>query len=413
MAQFSYRATTAEGQIIEGVIESDTEASVVTSLRGQGYIPIRIDRGAAVGGRGLAAWSAQLREAVVSWRSRVGTHDLMLFTRELAVLLKAGLPLDRCLQSLATLAESDALKAIVRQVLLDVQEGKSLSDALAVHDRAFPSLYVNMVRAGEAGGVLEMILERLADYLEQSQKIRDEVRSAMVYPLFLVGVGGLMVVVMLTYVLPKFAVLFNDLGGSLPSSTQFVMAMSAALRAYWWGMALAALALFVSFRRWGQSEGGRLTLDRFKLRMPIFGELLTKIQVARFARTLGTMLQSGVPLIRSLEIVKAVVGNVVIGSALTSVQHDVSEGKGLAAPLERTGVFPSMALQMVGVGEETGRLDEMLLVVSDHYDRDVANSIRSLMSLIGPVVLVTIAGVVGFIIMAVMSAIFSVNELIQ
>jgi len=413
MAQFSYRATTAEGQIIEGVIEADAETSVVNSLRGQGYIPIHINRGAVVGGRGVSAWPAQLREALAGWHARVGSHDLMLFTRELATLLKAGLPLDRCLQSLATLAEIDALKTIVRRVLLDVQEGKSLSDALAGHPRAFPPLYVNMVKAGEAGGVLEMILERLADYLEQSQAVRDEVRSAMVYPLFLVGVGGLMVVVMLTYVLPKFAVLFNDLGGQLPTSTQLVMSMSAALRAYWWGMALAVLVLFVAFRRWAATVGGRMTVDRFKLRMPVLGDLLTKIQVARFARTLGTMLKSGVPLIRSLEIVKAVVGNVVIGRALTSVQHDVSEGKGLAAPLERTGVFPSMALQMVGVGEETGRLDEMLLVVSDHYDRDVTNSIRSLMSLVGPVVLITIAAVVGFIIMAVMSAIFSVNELIE
>ncbi len=413
MAQFSYRASTADGQIVEGVIDADVESTVVASLRGQGYIPIQIDHGAKLARGGAGAWAAGLTESFERWRDRVSNRDLMLFTRELATLLNAGLPLDRCLQSLATLTEKESLKAIVRRVLVDVQEGKSLSDALAVHDYVFPALYVNMVRAGEAGGVLEMILERLADYLEQSQKVRDEVSSAMTYPIFLVVVGGLMMVGMLTYVLPKFAVLFNDLGGALPASTQFVMALSDIFRAYWWAMLLGSGVIFFGVRRWSNSQKGRATVDRFKLQMPILGDLFTKMQVATVARTLGTMLKSGVPLIKSLEIVKAVVANVVIGRALTEVQHDVSEGKGLASPLERTGVFPSMALQMVSVGEDTGRLDEMLLVVADHYDRDVSNIIKSLMSMIGPIVMIFIAGLVGFIIMAVMSAIFSVNELIE
>jgi general secretion pathway protein F len=405
---YSYRATTAEGRIIEGTMDADGESAVVASLRSQGYIPLFVGAGKA--GKKRRAVSLRLPD-LTAWRHRVKGRDLMIFTRELATLLHAGMPLDRSLQSLAGLTENEQLKQVLANVLSQVQQGKSLSRALSEHPRVFPPLYINMVRAGEAGGIMESVLERLADYLENSEKARDEIRSAMTYPLILAFVGGASIVVLLTFVLPKFATVFNDLGATMPTSTRFVMAVSHGLQAYWWVGVLLIVTAFFGFRRYTSTSGGRVRVDRLKLTVPLFGELIRKVQVARFARTLGTMLKGGVPLIQSLEIVRAIVNNTVIVQALAAVQRDVSEGKGLAQPLERTGVFPALSLQMVAVGEETGRLDDMLIVVSDHYDRDVTNTVARLMSMLEPAMLLIMGLVTGFIVIAMLSAVFSVNEM--
>jgi type II secretion system protein F len=406
---YSYRATTAEGRVVEGVMEADAEATVVTSLRSQGYIPLYVGtKGKAAGRRRIPL--PRLPDPS-TWRGRVKGRDLMVFTRELATLLRAGMPLDRSLQSLAGLTENERLKTVVANVLMQVQEGKSLSKALAEHARVFPPLYVNMIRAGEVGGVMESVLERLADYLESSEKARDEIRSAMTYPLILAFVGSASIVILLVYVLPKFATVFNDMGATMPTSTRVVMALSSGLQSYWWVAALVIVGTVVGFRRYTATEAGRLSFDRFKLNVPLFGDLIRKVQVARFARTLGTMLKGGVPLIQSLEIVRAIVNNSVIMRALVAVQKDVSEGKGLAQPLERTGVFPALSLQMVAVGEETGRLDDMLIIVSDHYDRDVTNAVARLMSMLEPAMLLLMGLVTGFIVIAMLSAVFSVNDM--
>jgi len=409
MTPYSYRATTAEGRVVEGVMEADGEAAVVSSLRSQGYIPLYVGtRGVTTGRR--RAVSLRMPD-LAGWRNRVRGRDLMVFTRELATLLRAGMPLDRSLQSLSMLAENEQLRAVVGNVLGQVQEGKSLSRALAEYPRVFPPLYVNMVRAGEAGGVLESVLERLADYLESSEKAREEIRSAMAYPLILAAVGGLAVTVLLTYVLPKFTVVFADVGVALPTSTRMVMAVSDALQSYWWAAIAFVVAAWIGFKRYTGNPAGRFKYDRLKLTLPLFGELIRKVQVARFARTLGTMLKSGVPLIQSLEIVRAIIDNSVIVSALESVEKDVSEGKGLAQPLERTGVFPPLSLQMVAVGEETGRLDDMLVIVSDHYDRDVTHTVARLMDMLEPAMLVLMAMVAGFIVISMISAVFAVNQM--
>jgi len=406
---YSYRATNAEGRIIEGTMEADAESAVVASLRSQGYIPLFVGTNGK-GGRQRPAISLRLPD-ISSWRGRIKSRDLMIFTRELATLLAAGMPLDRSLQSLASLTENERLKEVVGNVLLQVQQGKSLSRALAEHSRVFPSIYVNMVRAGEAGGIMESVLERLADYLENSEKARDEIRSAMTYPLILAFVGSTSIIILLTYVLPKFALVFNDLGATMPTSTRMVMGLSQGLQTYWWVAVLLGTAAVFGFRRFTSTPGGRFKVDRFKLTVPLFGELIRKVQVARFARTLGTMLKGGVPLLQSLEIVRAIVNNTVIVQALLAVQKDVSEGKGLAQPLERTGVFPALSLQMVAVGEETGRLDDMLIVVSDHYDRDVTNTVARLMSMLEPAMLLLMGLVTGFIVIAMLSAVFSINEM--
>jgi general secretion pathway protein F len=335
----------------------------------------------------------------------------MMFTRELATLLRAGMPLDRSLQSLATLSSNQTLKESVGRVLAQVQAGKSISEALGEHRAVFPPLYVNMVRAGEVGGVLETVLERLAEYLESSEKAREEVKSAMTYPLMLVLTGGISILILLTYVLPKFTTVFADLGAAMPPSTRMIMAVSDLLRAYWWVAVLLVVGLWYGFKRYTNTPAGRLRYDKLKLQLPLFGDVTTKVQVSSFARTLGTMLKSGVPLLQSLDIVRAIVSNRVVAGALEAVSKDVSEGKGLAGPLERTGVFPQMALQMVTVGEETGRLDDMLIVVAEHYDRDVGNAIARLMSMLGPLLLVVMGIATAFIVIAMLTAVFSVNEM--
>jgi general secretion pathway protein F len=389
-------------------MEASAEGQVVASLRSQGYIPLAVERGLVQLGkkRGFSFRIPDLRPG-----RRVKNRDLMIFTRELATLLRAGMPLDRSLGSLATLSSNVTLKESVGRVLAQVQAGKSLSEALAEHRAVFPPLYVNMVRAGEAGGVMESVLERLAEYLESSEKAREEVKSAMTYPLMLVITGGASILILLIYVLPKFTLVFADLGAAMPASTRMMMGVSDMLRSYWWlGMLLVA-ALWYGFKRYTSTPQGRIRVDRWKLTLPLLGDVTTKIQVSSFARTLGTMLKSGVPLLQSLDIVRAIVSNRVVAGALESVSKDVSEGKGLAGPLERTGVFPQMALQMVTVGEETGRLDDMLIVVAEHYDRDVGNAIARLMSMLGPLLLVVMGIATAFIVIAMLTAVFSVNEM--
>jgi len=389
-------------------MEAAAEAQVVASLRNQGYIPLAVERGLVQLGkrRGLSLRLPDLR-----FGRRVRNRDLMMFTRELATLLRAGMPLDRSLQSLATLSSNQTLKESIGRVLAQVQAGKSISEALGEHRTVFPPLYVNMVHAGEVGGVLETVLERLAEYLESSEKSREEVKSAMTYPLMLVLTGGISILILLTYVLPKFTTVFADLGAAMPPSTKMIMAISDGLRAYWWVAVLLVVGLWYGFKRYTSTPAGRLRYDRLKLTLPLFGDVTTKVQVSTFARTLGTMLKSGVPLLQSLDIVRAIVSNRVVAGALEAVSKDVSEGKGLAGPLERTGVFPQMALQMVTVGEETGRLDDMLLVVAEHYDRDVGNAIARLMSMLGPLLLVVMGIATAFIVIAMLTAVFSVNEM--
>ena len=412
MGSFSYRASTRDGQVVEGVMNADGQAAVVTNLRNQGYIPLSISEGEArpAAGKSGSRFSTSIKLPSFSRARRVNNRDLMLFTRELATLIRAGMPLDRSLQSLSQLSENETLKTTLSTVLSQVQEGASLSEAMQLHEKVFPPLYVNMVKAGEAGGVLELVLERLAEYLERAQIAREEIRSAMTYPILLAGASIVVVTILLTVVLPKFTTIFADVGAALPASTRTVMWISDMVRGYWWALVVALVVAWLLFRRLTSSPSGRLKWHSFLLNLPLLGTFIRKSQVANFTRTLGTMLSSGVPLLQSLEIVKAIVTNNVISNAVSVVQQDVSEGKGLSGPLERTGAFPPLALQMVAVGEETGRLDDMLGTVAEHYDRDVTSTLKRLMSVIEPMMLLIMTVVVGFIVVSMVSAVFSVNE---
>jgi general secretion pathway protein F len=407
LAQFEYRAVDPQGKVIEGSIEAAEEAAVVARLHDRGLIPLGINTAGApghVGRIGLPAAFANFG------RRRVRGRDLLILTQELSALVSAGLPLDRSLGTLAELADNPELKRVVGEVLHAVQGGKSLAEALA-EQRVFPALYVNMIRAGEIGGFLEQVLQRLAEYLERAQQLRDDVKSALTYPLLLTGAMGVSVMILLMYVLPKFSALFTGMGRTLPLAARVLLGLSEGLRNYWWAIGGVPIVAGIVLYRWVQTPRGRYRWDQWRLRVPLVGPMLRKVEVASLARTLGTLLKSGVPMLQALGIVKEVAGNQVISRALGEVEVGVREGAGVADPLARSGVFPALAVQMISVGEETGRLDEMLLTVSDHFDREVRVQVQQFTRLLEPVLILVMGLGIGFIVISMLSAIFSVNDL--
>ena len=406
MAQFQYRAVDAEGKVVEGTIEAAEVAAVVARLHDRGLIPMRIGAPAA----GKAGGLRMTLPALPRLTRRPPARSLLTLTQSLAVLLAGGLPLDRSLATLQELADHPELRRIVGEVLHAVKGGKSLAEALAQH-KFFPPLYVNMVRAGEIGGFLDAALQRLAEYLERGQALRDDVRAALTYPALLtVAMGGSMLI-LLVYVLPKFSALFADLGRSLPWSAALVLAVSDAIRGYWWAGLLVLGGGIAAFRYSVRTPRGRYAWDQWKLRLVGVGTVLRKMEVASLARTLGTLLKSGVPMLQALGVIKEVAGNLVISRAIGEVEVGVREGAGVADPLARSGVFPQLAVQMIAVGEETGRLDELLIKVAEHFDREVHVRIQQFTRLLEPVLILVMGVGVGFIVISMLSAIFSVNDL--
>ena len=407
MATFSYKATDPAGRLVSGTLEAAEERDAVAALQRMRHIPIRINRAK----RNHLGLDVDLSKRIASFFSRVSTKDVVVFTQDLSTLLEAGVPVDRALAILIDVAENERFKDIIRDVLKSVQGGSYLSNALAKYPRVFSSFYVSMVRAGEAGGVLDDILKRLGTFLESSQDFKDYIKSAMVYPLFLVFVGGISIIVLLTFVLPKFSIIFSDMRQAIPASTQFLLGFSAALRTYW-PIILGGLGgVYFLLRRYLKTPVGSLKFDRFKLHTPLVGELVKKIEVARFARTLGTLAQSGVPILQALNLVKDIIGNRVIAGTLGSVYNRVKEGERLSKPLSEIEVFPSLAIQMITVGEETGRLGEMLLRVAENYEKAARDTVRRLVSFLEPAMILGMGVAVGFIVISMMMAIFSMNEM--
>jgi len=408
MPQFHYQATTPQGKVIEGVMEAGEERAVVAHLHDQGYLPLRIALPGQTKPRGgVKAFSLP----ALPGRGMIRQRDLLVLTQELATLITSGLPLDRALSVLTGLTTKEELKKTVGQILRSVQQGKSLAEALAAYPKIFPPLYVNMVKAGELGGFLDTTLQRLAEYLERAQQVQDEIKSALSYPILLSLVGGASIIILLTYVLPKFAVIFGDIGQALPTSTRILLGISDGLRYYWWVLLLLGVGGWLGWRQYLATPHGRFAWDRWRLRVWLLGQLLTKREVGRFARTLGTLLKSGVPLLQALEVVEDVVENQMINRALKEVRVGVREGQGIAGPLGRSGVFPTLALQMVSVGEETGRLDEMLMRVAEYYERDTYTQIKRLTSLLEPALILVMGVTVGFVVISMLSAVFSINDI--
>lgn len=404
MGTFRYIATDPAARTIEGSVEAADERTVVGELRRGGYYPIRIEQhdtqesNSVLGRvRAFARWPTQ--------------HDVLNFTQQFHSLLEAGLEVDRSLAILSELAESRRMREIIRAILSDVQGGRSLADSLAKHPKIFSRLYVHMVKAGEAGGVIELVLGRLAAFMESAKAIRDEILSALLYPSLVMTVGAGAVVVLLNFVIPRFATMFAESGDLLPPSTRLLLAISAFTTDYWWVLLGVSGLAVVGIHGYIQTETGRGMWDRVKLRLPVFGRLVREREVARFARMLGTLLQSGVPILIALGIVTETVTNVVLAQALPRVRDGVKRGEGIAGPLKACGVFPPLAVHMATVGEEVGRLEEMLLRVADVYDTHVKTSIKRLLSLVEPVMILSLGVIVGFIVVSMLLAIFSMSDL--
>ena len=407
MPTYIYKATDSSGKIVNGSLEADGEKGVVAELHDMGFIPIRI---ALSKGSGKAL-DVDISKQISSLLKGVSGKDILAFTQDLSTLLESGLPVDRALSILIEAAEKEKVKEVVGDILKTVQGGGYLSDAMAKHPKIFSRFYVNMVKAGEAGGVLESVLGRLGAFLESSQELKDYIKSALVYPLFLVFVGGASIIILLTFVIPKFSVIFSDMGQAIPFSTRFLLDLSEVLRSYWW-VILGGLGAIVFFlRRYFTTRAGRLRLDRNKLSFPVVGGLVRKIEVARFARTLGTLTKSGVPILQALVLVKDIIGNRVIAKSMEEVYDKVKEGDKLSKPLSDSGIFPSLAIQMITVGEETGRLDGMILRVAENYEKMVKDTVKRFISLLEPAMILAMGLVVGFVVISMLMAIFSMNEM--
>ncbi|HEV8676371.1 MAG TPA: type II secretion system F family protein [Methylomirabilota bacterium] len=405
MPVFTYRAADRTGRTIDGVMEAHDPQAVIERLHREEYFPVRVesaDERPRLGGLGLSLRVGQ----------RVPGRDLLTFTQQLSTLLDAGIPLDRALAILAELSASPRLRAIVQDVSQSVRTGSTLADALSRHHpRPFSRLYINTVRAGEKGGVLEAALRRLAEHLEASRELREALTSAMIYPALLLTVGIGAVIFLMTFVLPRFAVVFADLGQSLPLPTRILLAVSQWLVSYWWVLALTLLAALLTWQVVARSEAARLAVDRWLLGLPLVGDLLRKLEVGQFARTLGTLLHSGVPLLAALGVAREVAGNRVVAQALTAVQEGAKRGDGLARPMAETGAFPALAIHMVRVGEETGRIEDMLGRVAGAYETEIRVAVRRLISLLEPVIILMLGLIVLGIVLAILLAILSINEL--
>jgi len=407
MPTFTYKATDASGKILTGNFEAEEERGVVTHLQDMGYIPMRISQTR----KGRVRFDSDVSKIFLSILKGISAKDVMIFTQDLAALLGAGLPVDRTLSILVDATENERLKEVLGEILKTVQGGGDLSDALSKHPRIFSTFYVNMVRAGEAGGVLEDVLDRLGAFLESSQELRDYIKSAMVYPAFLVFVGGISIIILLTFVIPKFAIIFSDMGQSIPLTTRFLLGFSDTLRSYWIFILGGIGAVCFLVRRYIKTPAGRLRLDQYKMKLPLGGELVRKIEVARFARTLGTLSKSGVPILQALNLVKEIMSNRVIARAMEKVYERVKEGERLSRPLRDMGIFPSLAIQMIMVGEETGKLDGMLLRVADNYEKIVRNLVKRFIAFLEPAMILIMGLVVGFIVISMLMAVFSMNEM--
>ncbi|MBS1212937.1 MAG: type secretion system family protein, partial [Proteobacteria bacterium] len=380
MPLYFYKAVNREGESVEDQREAADEGALIAALQNEGLLPIRVSPASSR----PFAWLRLGRG-----RSGISSKDIALFTHELLTLLQAGLPLDRALMVLAELTESQAaLNSMILRVLESVKGGAQLSDALEAQSGVFSRFYLNLIRAGEAGGALEQVLERLAEYLERSKELRDTVTTALIYPAILVTLAALSLLLLLTFVVPQFTEMFESAGKELPIPTQIVVGVAEGLRDYWWALPLVVVAVVSYFRYQMADPDRRYVWDRRFLRIPLAGDLIKKIEVANFSRTLGTLMHNGVSLLTALTIVKETLGNRVVVEKIDQAAESLKQGGGLSAPLIESGLFPTLAVQMVKLGEESGHLDEMLEKVAVTYDKEVKTSVQRMLALLEPVLIV-------------------------
>ena len=395
MATFAYVGRTRQGTVRRGEITAKNRDEVISMLRKQQILPTSIQ-----------SKTKPLSISIPGIGGGVGDRDLVIFTRQFSTMIDAGLPLVQCLEILSAQTENKMLAAAIGQLRMDVESGSTYADALKKHPKIFDDLYVSLIAAGEVAGILDTILSRLAKHIEKTMALKKKIKSAMVYPGVIVAVAGIVITVLLVWVIPIFAQMFTDFGGTLPVLTQMVISMSNFAQSYWWMIGGALIAIWVAFKRWYKTAAGREVVDRLTLQLPVVGDLARKAAVAKFTRTLGTLISSGVPILDGLAIVSKTAGNVVIEKAIMVARQSISEGRTVSEPLGESKVFPPMVVQMIAVGETTGALDAMLGKIADFYDDEVDAGVATLTSLMEPALMVFLGVVIGFIVIAMYMPIF-------
>ena len=406
MTVYTYKATDKNGKYVEGDISASDYKAAIQQIRKLNYFPVKVSEG-----KGSSKFSFGMTLSRPSWGSPIPLKDLMTLTQQLATLVDSGLTLDDGLSTLVKLSETEKTRSVLADIRKQVHAGSSFADALAEHPKIFSKLYVNMIRAGEAGGILGEALTRLALFMEKSVELKNSIRSAMVYPAILTLVGGTAVIVLITFVIPQFSKLFEEMGAALPIPTQIMLGLSSLIIDYWPALILGFTGFIAAFNLYLRTNNGRLKWDGMLLKLPLFGPLIQKIEVSRFSLTLATLLKSGVPILQAMEIVRSIIINRVISDSIIVIQQALKKGQGLSGPLQKAGVFPPMAVHMITVGETSGALDKMLTKVSNTYDKEVEQSIKQVISLIEPMMILFMAVVIGFIVVSMLLAIFSANDI--
>lgn len=395
MPVYKWSGINRAGKKVKGEIEAPDEEIAKAILRNQRIGSVKIKRA-----------PRDIFEDLTIFKQKITEKDIVLFTRQFATMIDAGLPLVQCLDILSNQTKNRTFKQVLKRIKSDVEGGSTFADALRKHPKVFDELFVNLVAAGEIGGILDTILNRLAAYIEKAMKLKKKIRGAMVYPVVVLVVAIAVVVVLLLYVIPIFKKMFEDMGGGLPTPTQMVIDVSEWVQSYILFIAAVAILLVIAFNRFYATKRGRALVDDFMLKVPVVGDLIRKVAVARFTRTLGTMLQSGVPLLDGLDIVARTAGNKTVEAAIVKTRASIAEGRTIADPLAESGVFPAMVVQMIAVGEATGALDAMLAKIADFYDEEVDAAVEALTSLIEPFMMVFLGGTIGGLVIAMYLPIF-------
>lgn len=395
MPLYAYKAIdTASGRVVQSTIEGESEQSVAAKLRDQALHVAEVK---------LAKSAKQ-----AGGKKKIKPKSLVVFSRQFATMIDAGIPILRCLDILQGQCKDPALKTTLESVTVDVKGGMTLNEAMAKHPDVFNRLYVNMIRAAELGGILDLILDRLAQFLEYEAEVKGKIKSAMTYPVLVLVFSQIMLFALFTFVLPKFKDIFTGMNAEMPTVTKFLFGIGDFMQAYWWAIILMFIGGFFGLKQWIKTPQGRYRWDFLKLRIPVIGDLALKMSVARFSRTFGTLINSGVPMMRSLEIVGETLGNLVLSQAIDTTRASLKEGNKLSVPLTASGLFPTMVTTMIDVGEESGRLPEMLVKVGEFYDQEVEQTVKGLTSLIEPLLIIFLGCVVGFIAISIMVPIFSI-----
>jgi len=409
MPVYAYKGLNNAGRAVSGIVDADNPKGARFKLRRDGIFPTDVVEQEREAQKGSAAAGFSLGQLF----ERITPQDLALLTRQLATLVGAGLPLVDCLSALIDQVENARTKRILSQVREQVTEGTSLADALKAHPRIFTDLYVNMVRAGEASGALDVVLLRLADYTESYAELRDKVRSALTYPVLMAVVSTGILFFLLSYVVPKVTKIFSENQAALPVLTTVLLAISGFLQEYWWLVVGTVVVAVIAVRVSTRTPAGRLRYDRYVLHLPYAGKVIKKVALARFSRTLSTLLSSGIPLLNSLDIVKNVVSNTVLAAAIEEARASIREGQSIAPPLKKSGLFPAMLIHMIAVGEKSGELEQMLAKAADAYDNEVSSSIAAFTSIFEPMMILVGGAVVLFIVLAILLPIFELNQLVR